>query len=162
MCKQEEIVSTSGCVKEYEMLNMIPFMYKSVQPAWNDANLKDISQSISSRTIMAHVRAATPGSDVSRANCHPFKYGRLTFQHNGRIEEYDKIKRYVHVKDMNKSILRHIMLYCFALSILQKQQQFHVILYCFALPNIQNHKPQTRITMYCDDMKKIYSVTIQT
>lgn len=38
---------------------------------------------------MAHVRAASSGHDpldrmiVSNENCHPFKYGRWTFMHNG-------------------------------------------------------------------------------
>ena len=40
---------------------------------------------------MAHIRAATSGRDpfekmvVSSENCHPFKYGRWTFMHNGGV-----------------------------------------------------------------------------
>lgn len=30
---------------------------------------------------------------MNRENCHPFRFGRLVFQHNGHIEEFKKIKR---------------------------------------------------------------------
>ena len=32
---------------------------------------------------------------MTEENCHPFKYGRLLFQHNGHIEAFEKIKRRV-------------------------------------------------------------------
>lgn len=70
-----------------------PFLYKSVEPAWSDFNLGEISSSIESAVIFGHVRAASPGSVVSRENCHPFRFGRLLFQHNGHIEQFHKIKR---------------------------------------------------------------------
>lgn len=44
---------------------------------------------------MAHVRAASPGSGVSRENCHPFQVGRLLFCHNGRIDSFAKMRRAV-------------------------------------------------------------------
>jgi predicted glutamine amidotransferase len=39
------------------------------------------------------VRAASETSVISEQNCHPFRFGRLLFQHNGHIEQFQKIKR---------------------------------------------------------------------
>lgn len=58
-----------------------PFVFKSVHPAWSDANLAELKDYIQSLMIFAHVRAASPGSIVSHENCHPFKFGRLMFMH---------------------------------------------------------------------------------
>lgn len=70
-----------------------PFLYKSVIPAWSDANLTELTNYVSSSVIFGHVRAASPGSVVSPENCHPFRFGRLVFMHNGHIEEFGKVKR---------------------------------------------------------------------
>jgi glutamine amidotransferase len=70
-----------------------PFSYKSISPAWSDANLADLCQCISSHVIFAHVRAATPGSVVSHENCHPFKHGRLAMMHNGHVENFPALRR---------------------------------------------------------------------
>jgi predicted glutamine amidotransferase len=54
---------------------------------------------VSSPLIIGHVRAASSGHDpyedvaISTENCHPFKYGRWTFVHNGSIPHFKKIKR---------------------------------------------------------------------
>ncbi len=69
-----------------------PAVFSSIQPAWNNGNLRNISPKIQSGTILAHVRAATHGR-VSEANCHPFQYGRLLFMHNGSIAGFNIIKR---------------------------------------------------------------------
>jgi glutamine amidotransferase len=69
-----------------------PGLYRSVRPAWNDRNLLDLSEQISSRLFLAHVRAAT-GTPVQQTNCHPFRYGRWLFVHNGVIRDFLKIKR---------------------------------------------------------------------
>ena len=45
------------------------------------------------RCIFAHVRAASETSVISEQNCHPFRFGRLLFQHNGHIEQFHRIKR---------------------------------------------------------------------
>src|SRR3954452_13150963 len=36
-----------------------PGVYHSVEPAWNDRNLRDMSQHISSPLVFAHIRAST-------------------------------------------------------------------------------------------------------
>ena len=68
-------------------------IYRSVVPAWNNRNLRELCGSVESRCIFAHVRAATPTPVVSEENCHPFRYGPLLFQHNGHVEGFSKIKR---------------------------------------------------------------------
>lgn len=69
------------------------FCFKSTQPAWSDPNLLELCQCISSSCVFGHVRAASPGSVVSRENCHPFKFGRLSFMHNGHIEAFPQLRR---------------------------------------------------------------------
>jgi glutamine amidotransferase len=70
----------------------LPGIYKSVQPAWNDFNLKNMLQKLSATCFVSHVRDATMGS-VSKFNCHPFFYKNLLFAHNGTIRGFDKMKR---------------------------------------------------------------------
>ncbi|KAF6005257.1 hypothetical protein F1559_003541 [Cyanidiococcus yangmingshanensis] len=64
----------------------VPCVYKSIRPAWNDANLHHLAEKgIRSHLLFAHVRAATAGTSVTEESCHPFAYGRYLFQHNGAI-----------------------------------------------------------------------------
>lgn len=44
-----------------------------VSQAWNDENLMQLSEKITSHLLFAHVRAATPGSVVAERLCHPFR-----------------------------------------------------------------------------------------
>lgn len=69
-----------------------PALYRSVDPAWNDRNLRELSQHIRSGLIFAHVRAAT-GTPIQRTNCHPFRYGKWLWMHNGQIAGFVTIKR---------------------------------------------------------------------
>ena len=52
-----------------------PGVYRSVEPAWGDANLRELAAHIESPLFIAHVRAAI-GSPVQQTNCHPFRHGR--------------------------------------------------------------------------------------
>ncbi len=45
-----------------------------------------------SHLFFAHIRAAI-GSAVQQTNCHPFRYGRWLFMHNGFIDGFRTIKR---------------------------------------------------------------------
>lgn len=56
--------------------------------SFSDNNLQEVCSACRSHCIVAHVRAASPGSVVSRENCHPFKCGLLLFCHNGRIDGF--------------------------------------------------------------------------
>ena len=71
----------------------LPGLYKHIQPAWNDPNLRDLCGHIISPMFLAHVRAATGTSAIQQSNCHPFRHGRWLFMHNGKIREFDRIKR---------------------------------------------------------------------
>ena len=68
-------------------------IFRSITPAWSNRNLRELAGAVTSRCCFAHIRAATPGSVVSEENAHPFRFGRLLFQHNGHIEGFDRVKR---------------------------------------------------------------------
>lgn len=69
-----------------------PGVFRDIHPAWNDGNLRSLTEQIRSPMFFAHVRAAT-GSPVQRTNCHPFSYGNWLFVHNGVIRGFDVIRR---------------------------------------------------------------------
>lgn len=69
-----------------------PGLFKDVLPAWNDENLRQLSQHVKSNLFLAHVRATT-GTSVSRANCHPYAYGNWSFMHNGQIGHWQQLRR---------------------------------------------------------------------
>ncbi len=69
-----------------------PGVYREVMPAWSDDNLVALSGTLKARLFFAHVRAATAGG-IARQNCHPFRYGRYLFMHNGQIGGYGALRR---------------------------------------------------------------------
>ena len=69
-----------------------PGLYRDLRPAWSDKNLVNLAEQIKSGLFLAHLRAAYHGI-VQRTNSHPFRHGCWTFQHNGEISGFDKIKR---------------------------------------------------------------------
>lgn len=71
----------------------VPAFFRSISPAWSNANLQEISRVTTSRRILAHVRAATPGTGVAEANCHPFRMGGLAFMHNGDLGGFPLYRR---------------------------------------------------------------------
>lgn len=79
-----------------------PGLFVSVRPAWNDRNLRYLSQKLQSDCIFAHVRAASLG-EVSEANCHPFHHKNFLFMHNGGLEGFHHIKRFVR-RDLSDDI----------------------------------------------------------
>ena len=70
----------------------LPGRYRGISPAWSDRNLQDLCAQIESPLFLAHVRATT-GTPVQQTNCHPFRYGRWLFVHNGFIDEYPRLHR---------------------------------------------------------------------
>lgn len=70
-----------------------PGLYKHIQPAWNDPNLRDLCAHVLSPMFLAHVRSATGTSGIQQTNCHPFRYGNWLFMHNGAIRGFDRLKR---------------------------------------------------------------------
>jgi glutamine amidotransferase len=67
-------------------------LYRSIRPAWNDFNLRDLAAQIESPLMLAHVRA-TSQATVQETNCHPFRYQNWLFVHNGEIFEIEKLRR---------------------------------------------------------------------
>ena len=59
-----------------------PRLYRSVHPAWNDRNLRELAAGISSHLFLAHIRAST-GTAIQETNTHPFRYGNWLWMHNG-------------------------------------------------------------------------------
>ena len=69
-----------------------PGVFRSIEPAWNDQNLRELSAHVTSGHFFAHIRAAI-GSAVQQTNCHPFRHGRWLFMHNGFIADLGRVKR---------------------------------------------------------------------
>ena len=67
-------------------------LYRAIQPAWNDENLRDLAAQVESGLFLAHVRRST-GTPVQRTNCHPFRHDKWLFVHNGEITGFRRIKR---------------------------------------------------------------------
>jgi predicted glutamine amidotransferase len=68
-----------------------PGVFRSTEPAWNDRNLEELAEHITSPWVLAHIRAST-GSPVQETNCHPFRRGRWLFMHNGYIDGFHDFK----------------------------------------------------------------------
>jgi predicted glutamine amidotransferase len=69
-----------------------PGVFHSVEPAWNDRNLRDLATHIESGLVFAHIRASS-GSPIQQTNCHPFRYGKWLWMHNGLIHEFHQVRR---------------------------------------------------------------------
>lgn len=69
-----------------------PAVYKCIEPAWNDENLREISGQIRTPLFLAHVRSST-GTAVQRSNCHPFRHGRWLWMHNGSVSGFHEMRR---------------------------------------------------------------------
>jgi len=76
----------------YQHPHDIPYRYRSVHPAWNDRNLRELARAVSAPTLIAHVRAATH-TPVQETNCHPFRHRRWLFAHNGLIRDFPLVRR---------------------------------------------------------------------
>jgi predicted glutamine amidotransferase len=69
-----------------------PALFRGVEPAWGDLNLRELARSTSSPLFLAHIRAST-GTPVQQTNCHPFRYGQWLWVHNGAIRDFAAVKR---------------------------------------------------------------------
>jgi predicted glutamine amidotransferase len=69
-----------------------PAVFHSVEPAWNDRNLHELAAHVESPLVFAHIRASS-GSPIQQTNCHPFRYGKWLWMHNGLIREFHDVKR---------------------------------------------------------------------
>jgi predicted glutamine amidotransferase len=69
-----------------------PAVFRSIEPAWNDRNLREVSSHVESPLFLAHIRAST-GTAVQQTNCHPFRYGEWLWVHNGLVHDFPRLKR---------------------------------------------------------------------
>ncbi|MFI5681699.1 class II glutamine amidotransferase [Streptomyces cellulosae] len=69
-----------------------PALLRDVGPAWNNRNLREIADHVRSPLFFAHIRAST-GTAVQQSNCHPFRYGRWMWMHNGGITDFHLVRR---------------------------------------------------------------------
>jgi predicted glutamine amidotransferase len=69
-----------------------PVVFHGIGPAWNDQNLRELARSTPSGHFLAHIRAST-GTAVQQTNCHPFRYDRWLWVHNGAIRNFQVLKR---------------------------------------------------------------------
>ena len=76
----------------YGTNNHAPAVFRSIEPAWNERNLREIASHVVSPLFLAHIRAST-GTPVQQTNCHPFRYGRWLWVHNGMVRDFMRLKR---------------------------------------------------------------------
>src|SRR3712207_3835370 len=69
-----------------------PAVFRSIEPAWNDRNLREVASHLPSPLFLAHIRAST-GTAVQQTNCHPFRHGKWLWVHNGLVRYFHSIKR---------------------------------------------------------------------
>lgn len=88
----DEGVNGDGLGLGWYSVRETPGLYRSVMPAWGDRNLKELCAQVESQLFLAHIRATT-GTPVQQTNCHPFRYGKWLFVHNGFIASFDRVHR---------------------------------------------------------------------
>ena len=81
-----------GWYPEGSTAGSIPALFHSIEPAWNDENLRELTNSIASPLFFGHVRAAG-GPPIQRTNCHPFRHENWMFMHNGFLDGFHAMKR---------------------------------------------------------------------
>jgi predicted glutamine amidotransferase len=70
-----------------------PGVFRDVTPAWSNQNLQQLARVTRTRTLLSHVRAASPGLPVHQLNCHPFSSGPYAFAHNGSVASFRQVRR---------------------------------------------------------------------
>lgn len=70
----------------------VPAVFKSIEPAWNDRNLREVAGQARTSMLFAHVRSST-GTVVQRSNCHPFRHGQWLWMHNGILRGFHDVRR---------------------------------------------------------------------
>jgi glutamine amidotransferase len=83
-----------------------PAVFHSIEPAWNDRNLRELSRQIQSGVVFAHVRASSGGA-IQQTNCHPFRHKNWLWMHNGLIHDFGSLKRDL-VLQIDPSLYPHI------------------------------------------------------
>ena len=69
-----------------------PAYFHSIEPAWNDQNLRELTRNVRSPLFFSHVRAAA-APPIQQSNCHPFRHENWLFMHNGYLADFAAVKR---------------------------------------------------------------------
>ena len=69
-----------------------PAVFHSIEPAWNDRNLREVAGHVESPLFLAHIRAST-GTAVQQTNCPPFRHDSWLWVHNGLVRDFHRVKR---------------------------------------------------------------------
>ena len=69
----------------------VPTTWKRERAAHRDTEYRETVEKIESRTVIAHVTAATVGS-ATLGNTHPFACGPWLFAHNGTLTGFDQLR----------------------------------------------------------------------
>jgi gamma-glutamyl hercynylcysteine S-oxide hydrolase len=67
-----------------------PARYRRAQPIWTDASFASLAGVVSSRTVLAAIRSATPPFPIDEAGAAPFTAGPWLFSHNGRVDDFPR------------------------------------------------------------------------
>lgn len=67
-----------------------PVVHKSARAASHDVEFRRTAEAVTSRAVVAHVRAATVGANTLN-NTHPFSHGPWLFAHNGTLAGFDQL-----------------------------------------------------------------------
>ncbi len=70
----------------------VPTLFRSTTPAWANETLSELAHEVETPLFLAHVRAGT-GTPVQTTNCHPFRFGRWLFVHNGYVADHMRLRR---------------------------------------------------------------------
>ncbi|WP_421733014.1 class II glutamine amidotransferase [Cellulomonas sp.] len=76
----------------YDEHSPTPGVFRSIEPAWSDRNLREVAEHVRAGVVLAHIRA-TSGTAVQQTNCHPFRHGRWLWMHNGLLAGFSAMKR---------------------------------------------------------------------
>ena len=118
-------------------LNDYPHLIKSADSAMNCHIFKRVSGTVSSNTVLAHIRKATKGNKTI-LNTHPFQFGNWVFAHNGNVKDF---------KNRRNDLMKHISDYFkgFILGDTDSETLFYIILTQLDEDNLLNgnHDNQT-------------------
>jgi predicted glutamine amidotransferase len=87
--------------------NAEPAVFHSIDPAWNNQNLRELTRAIVSPLFFTHVRAAA-GPPIQQTNCHPFRYENWMFMHNGAIADWPELRRDL-TMEIDPSLYPHVL-----------------------------------------------------
>jgi len=76
----------------YSPGSQTPALFRSIEPAWNDRNLREVAGHVESPLFLAHIRASTDTA-IQQTNCHPFRHEKWIWVHNGLVNDFHLIKR---------------------------------------------------------------------